>query len=133
MVKTRLYQPYTATGKTIFPERGKSGVYMIYKGENLRYVGFSANDLYKTMYRHFQSWQDEKQVRVVYKNLKDIKVRVVYCPPMQAAKLERALIIKYSPTDNPQKLLNFKIEKGEATVFQKFAVTNTTALEDVPF
>ena len=133
MIKTRLYSPYTPTGKTTFPERGKSGVYLIYKGENLRYVGFSAYDLYKTMYRHFQSWEDSNQRRVVYKNLKDIKVRVVYCPPAQAAKLERALIIKYKPTDNPQKLLNFKIQTGEASVFQKFALLNTTPIEDVPF
>ena len=106
---------------------------MIYKGDVLRYVGFSATDIYKTMYRHFQSWDDMTQKRVVYKNLKDIKVRVVYCAPIQAAKLERALIIKYSPMDNPQKLLNFKIESGEATVFQKFAMINTTSLDDVPF
>jgi len=133
MIKTRLYSPYTPNGKTTFPDRQKSGVYLIYKNDVLRYVGFSANDLYKTMYRHFQNWTDSSQKRVVYKNLKDIKVRVVYCTPVMAAKLERALIIKYSPTDNPQKLLNFKMETGEVNVFQKYAALNTTPIEDVPF
>lgn len=133
MIKTRLYNPYTADGKTTFPDRQKSGVYLIYKDENLRYVGFSANDLYKTMYRHFQKWTDFTQKRVIYTNLKGIKVRVIYCPPMQAANLERALIIKYSPSDNPQKLLNLKMEKGEVNAFQKYIALNTIPIEDVPY
>jgi excinuclease UvrABC nuclease subunit len=133
MIKTRLYSPYDAKGKTTFPSRARSGVYLIFKDEVLRYVGYSATDLYKTMYRHFQEWPDPRQVRIVYKNLKGIKVRVIYCTPAQAAKLERAIIIRHEPTDNPQKLLNFKMDAGETTVIKKYYSLPSTPVDDVPF
>jgi excinuclease UvrABC nuclease subunit len=133
MIKTRLYSPYDAKGKTTFPSRAKSGVYLIYKEDVLRYVGYSASDIYKTMYRHFQSWPDPKQVRVVYKNLKGVKVRVIYCTPSQAAKLERAIIIRHEPKDNPQKLLNFKMDAGETAVLKSYYTADATPVDDVPF
>lgn len=110
---------------------------MIYKDGVLRYVGYSASDIYKTMYRHFQNWPDAKQIRVVYKQLHDVKVRVIYCTPEQAAKLERALIIKHQPRDNPQKLINFKIDAGEKVsmfkIMKRYTTIESTPVDDVPF
>jgi excinuclease UvrABC nuclease subunit len=93
--------PYKGKNTT-FPEAVKrSGVYIIKKAGKIVYVGFSGTNIYKTMYRHFQSWNDRTQQRVTYKNLKNITVRVIYCTPVQANRLEKFLILKYKPIDNP--------------------------------
>ena len=97
-------QPYTADGKTKFPERGKTGVYLIKENNKIVYIGYSMNDLYKTMYRHFQTWNHSGQEVVSYNHKgNDIyTVRVVYCSPAQASRLEKYLIKKHKPRDNAQ-------------------------------
>jgi hypothetical protein len=94
--------PYTADGKTKFPERGKTGVYLIKENGKIVYIGYSLNDLYKTMYRHFQTWNHTGQEVVSYnaKGSDTYTVRVVYCTPSQADRLERYLIRKHKPRDN---------------------------------
>ena len=121
MIKTKKKPPYTQDGNTTFNQRNKAGVYLIYKKDSgLVYVGHSKTDLYTTLYRHFQSWEDKKQVRISYANDfifntpkseygKKFSVRVIYCTPSQAVKLERALILKYRPKDNPDKLEQYQI------------------------
>ena len=129
MKKTRLLPPYeTGTRRTTFKDRGKPGVYLIYKNSELRYVGMSSTNLYRTMYRHFQEWTDRKQERVVYKYLSGIKCRVIYCTANQAAKLERALILKYKPTDNPNKFDLYKIDESDEKI-----LTQARQAEEVPF
>lgn len=104
MKVTRFYPPYQPNGKTTFPEaQKKSGVYLIKKDKKLVYVGYSETDLYKTMYRHFQSWNDPTQYRVTYqKQLKkhSFTVRIIFCTPGQAKRLEAYLILRYTPEDN---------------------------------
>jgi hypothetical protein len=92
------------------------------------------------MYRHFQSWNDKRQIRVTYYNLKDIKVRVIYTnTPQQASKLEKALIIKLKPTDNPtQYWLNYDTDKSEDKIYNNFMELNSTDIitlkdTDLPF
>ena len=118
MKKTRLTPPYNDNGKTNFKLK-KSGVYLIYKNDILRYVGFSKNNVYKAMYRHFQSWNDRTQQRVVYNNLKGIKVRVIYTnTPKQAYDLEKACIIKLKPKDNIQQYwLNYDTSPSEDKIY----------------
>lgn len=117
--RTRALPPYKENGSTSFPLRKQPGVYLIYRvkdtgygtDKELRYVGFSRTDVYKALYRHFQQWNDRqadagmREPRVVYKVRGTVKVRVVYCrTATQAAELEKALIIKHRPSDNPDKL-----------------------------
>ena len=102
MKKSRWKTPYTVAGSTAFPLREKSGVYLIRKDGEIVYIGMSQTDVYKTMYRHFQKWNDKRQIRVHY-GRKDCTVRVIYCNKAQALKLEKALIVKYKPVDNPEK------------------------------
>lgn len=118
MIKTKKISPYTPEGKTNFKLK-KCGVYLIYKDEVLRYVGFSKTNLYKTLYRHFQSWNDKTQSRVTYNNLKGIKVRVIYTnTPKQAYDLEKACIIKLKPKDNIQQYwLNYDTSKAEEKIY----------------
>lgn len=103
--KTPYKPPYDALGNTNFPDREKSGVYLIKEGKDIVYIGASGVDVYKTIYRHFQSWKDDKQKRVTYEeklrwNKDRYKVRVIYCSVIRAGNLEIALISKYKPRDN---------------------------------
>jgi hypothetical protein len=100
----KFISPYTAQGKTKFPERGKTGVYLIKENGKITYIGYSMSDLYKTMYRHFQVWNHRGQEVVSYnaQGNDNYTVRVIYCTPQQAARLERYLISKHKPRDNAQ-------------------------------
>lgn len=87
--------------------RNKIGVYKIYKDSRLIYVGHSKTNLYKTILRHFQGWNDSNQLdRISYK--KDLlkfkfKVQVTLTKTGEDAEvLESALIEKFSPKDNKQ-------------------------------
>jgi len=136
MRRTKYLPPYTATGRTTFPARGRPGVYVIKKAGKLRYIGFSQSDVYKAMYRHFQSWNDNSRPdpRVVYRNLADIRVRVIYTDSaQQAARLERALIIRFRPPDNPQQLLNLDTTTTDERIMDQAANADWLPLTDVPF
>jgi hypothetical protein len=112
LLKTRLEPPYKTDNKTTnFPLRNRPGCYLIYKNDVLRYVGYAGKDVYTTMYRHFQNWKDRSQHRNTYDRA-SCKVRMIYTTTAkQAENLETALIIKYKPRDNGNKLqtiLNFQ-------------------------
>lgn len=123
--------PYNKNGNTTFPDSLKqSGVYIIKKGAEIVYVGFSATNLYKTMYRHFQRWDSSTQTRVVYKNTRDITVRIVYCTPSQAVRLEKYLILKHRPKDNPNKYEAYEADYQEREAGEIYRYTET---EEVPY
>lgn len=101
-----------------FNLRNVGGVYLIYKGDTLVYCGYSSNNVYRTLYRHFQEWGSSQQIRTVYTNLKDIKVRVIYCKnPKQASQLEKAIIIKHKPRDNQNKYSLYTTDKAEEQIY----------------
>lgn len=91
--------------------QGKAGVYIIQKkgGRKPLYIGHSTTNLYVTILRHFQSWDDKRQVRVTYPK-QGYNVRVIVTTPKRAIALERALIIKHRPKDNPNKLSLFEVD-----------------------
>jgi len=120
MKRTKLLKPYREDGSTTFPARHLPGVYLIYSsnllGERLRYIGYSANDVYKALYRHFQAWNDrqaargERQERITYSPPSSYRVRVIYTRTRsQARELERALILDKAPPDNPDKLEGYQL------------------------
>lgn len=107
MKRTRRRPPYKPDGRTNFPVKAP-GVYMIHDGPEPVYIGFGKN-VYRALYRHFQRWDDPKQVRVTYPK-HGHTVRVVYTTDARKAeRLERALILKYKPRDNPNKLSNYTL------------------------
>lgn len=109
----------------------KPGVYLIKVNGQLRYIGYSATNVYKTLTRHFQSWDDPRQTRVTYPKNKNITARIVYTNTgAQAAKLERALILKYQPEDNPNKYAQYQITYKDEDFINDYQTTET---EDVPF
>lgn len=91
--------------KQIKDVNNKSGVYIIRKKGNKKfsYIGFSASNLYKTILRHFQSWNDPTQRRVTYSKY-GYEVKVLNASTKRAAAWEKFLIIKYKPIDNETKL-----------------------------
>ena len=131
MIKSAPVTAYDNNGRPRFKERGRPGCYIITKNGKTLYVGHSKRDIYKTLYRHFQSWNDRTQVRVTYNpNDTAIKVRIIYTnTPAQAATLERALIIKREPRDNPQKLLNYTTTEREETIYEQFTHLPTETIK----
>jgi excinuclease UvrABC nuclease subunit len=85
-------------------DKKQAGVYLIKSNQsgNIVYIGFSATNIYRTLYRHFQNWNDTKQNRYIYGKITHT-VRVILTTPTRAAILEKYLILKYFPRDNKDK------------------------------
>lgn len=88
----------------------QSGVYFIRRagGSQVLYVGHSAGQLKKTMYRHFQSWYDPAQHRATYDKTGYV-VRVIVCSRELAYNLEKFYLQKFKPRDAPQKYLEEEV------------------------
>ncbi len=136
MRRTKYLPPYTDSGRTTFPARARPGVYVIKKDGRLRSIGFSRSDVYKALYRHFQSWNDRSRPdpRVVYMQRAGITVRVIYTDtPAQAGRLERALIVRFQPPDNPTQYLDLQTTAADDALMDRAALADWAPVEDVPF
>ena len=152
MQRTKLFYPYAAPNVCSLKITG-SGVYYILEknwlGEfKLVYIGFSGNDVKKTLYRHFQKWIDKRHPdtkrvqrieRVTYFdnfNNKDYKCKVIFCKNSdEAAKLELSLIAKLQPRDNSMKLsLDNEMKFYSKQADESKQISNKIALvDDYPF
>lgn len=95
------------------------GVYLIKRGGVVRYIGHSSSQLYKTITRHFQSWEDRQQIRVTYPK-EGTTIRVIYTnTPAQARQLEKALIIKHQPPDNPNKYEQYVLDLSDKKIIEQ--------------
>lgn len=109
------------SGKTnVAGVKGRAGIYFIVEetinengrktGEEIVYVGMSSYDLYKTVTRHFQTWNDRDQVnRISYKSrivrkTHNYQIAAIVTSPTTAKLVEKELILMYAPRDNKQKL-----------------------------
>lgn len=107
MKASKFFYPYFKKGKALkcsldhSKVKDRTGVYLIKQNEKIVYVGYSIGSLYKTIYRHFQSWNDKAQERKVYDKT-GVKIRVFFCTPKQADRLETFFIQKLKPRDNKQ-------------------------------
>ena len=120
-----------AKARTVYKEPGKpnlkrfsglSGVYIIYR-EGLKspdYIGYSGSDLYKTITRHFQSWNDPTQVRVTFTQSEKRKVKILLCTPAKAAKIEALLIAKFRPIYNPKKIRLSQIKPEQQNKIESY-------------
>ena len=85
----------------------KSGIYYIKENGKLIYIGYSKTNLYKTILRHFQEWNDAYQSgRISYKdklNTHQYTVKIEFMPPKQAELVECQLIVRHKPRDNKRK------------------------------
>jgi len=140
MHKFKFKKPYKANGKTNFPDsQGRTGVYIIRVKGKIHYVGYSSNNLYRTLYRHFQVWNENRGTpHISYNHILDcgcIKVRIIYTnTAKQAYALEKALILKYKPLDNPNKLEDHQADPQEQKYMDKMAKEYFGATEEpAPF
>lgn len=136
--RSRWLSPYTEAGRTTFNEvRKRSGVYFIKKDGKIVYVGYSAGQLYKTLYRHFQAWNHPFQRVVTYKgqDRSRFSVRVILCTGTRAERLESYFIKTLEPIDNPDKLEALKkitpAMRRDAEEAQRVAVSQVDI--DEPF
>jgi predicted GIY-YIG superfamily endonuclease len=119
----------------------RPGVYIIRSKRTKKpvYIGYSGTNLYKTITRHFQSWDDPTQVRTVYENKGAYQIRIVITrTPARAEALERALIVKFKPRDNPNKLEMYQSEKDLNKAEKKELKSyldgdQLTPVDDIPF
>lgn len=108
--------------------RRRPGVYMIKVNGTLRYIGYSGTHVYKTLIRHFQAWDDPRQVRITYPRATYVTARVIYTnTARQAAALEKALIIKYQPTDNPEKYRQAVLDLEEKEIINEYHAADVEA------
>lgn len=99
----------------------KPGVYLIKVNGKLKYIGYSSTNVYKTFTRHFQSWDDPRQIRITYPRASYVTARLIYTNTgIQAAKLERALILKYQPEDNPNKYNQYQLNLPEQIILDDY-------------
>jgi excinuclease UvrABC nuclease subunit len=139
--KTRFVKPYKEkNGKFVvnLPTCSKcyeSGVYLIKsdKTGKVIYIGYSATNLYKTITRHFQTWNDKQQNRFVY-DKRYYTIRVIFTSSERSALLEKYLIEKYQPRDNKMKYDNYLSakESNQAENIEQNAEF-ISVLEDAPF
>ena len=126
--KTPWFDPYDKAGKCNLKDTG-TGVYLIQKESKLLYIGFSGKDVKKTMYRHFQSWDDRKQQRFTYPKT-GCRVRIIWVSTEKAAfDLENSLILRLKPKDNLNKLDTYQ---QRAKDFEKEYLDAETIKPDEP-
>lgn len=107
MKASKYFKPYfkTAKGKEKCSLNNeftkKAGAYLIRDADSKEplYVGMSKTNIYRTLYRHFQSWTDG-QHRVTFKKFNDVEVRIIETTATEAARVERFLIRKTKPSKN---------------------------------
>lgn len=125
-------RPFNAKGRSNLGfTNGKTGVYIIRekKARGKRYatvyVGHSAGDLYKTITRHFQEWNDKEQPqRVTYKSFLPFRkyiIQVAFCHRSQLLPLEAGLIERYQPRDNTSQMQFNLSERGRELAKGLFA------------
>jgi hypothetical protein len=124
--KYKNIKPYNEKGKPTFKKRNVKGVYIIRNKKDILYIGYSGTDLYKTMYRHFQKWNDKSQIRIEYKNTNNLKIDIILTSTkLQASRLEKALIIKHKPKDNPEQYwLTFDTDDKEQEIYKEYLYKN---------
>lgn len=95
---------YGKTSEAFRRLQGKRGTYKLYEGKKLVYVGSSNSDLYKTILRKFQEWNDGNRGRLHYdaseKNYRVKAVIMPYASLNQILDAEYHFIQKLKPRDN---------------------------------
>ena len=133
MKKSKFLPPYDTNGKTTFKNtQGKSGVYIIKEKGKTVYIGYSKNNLYRTLYRHFQAWTHKYQEVTSYKDRLHngtYTVRVILTTPTQAQRLEGYLINRQQPRDNQLKIKYYQEHDTAGAVEYRKAED----LEPMPF
>lgn len=127
--------PYKGNGRTNFPNSKKrAGVYIIKENGKIVYIGHSQSNLYKTLYRHFQTWNHKYQEVISYQSRlsrNNYTVRIIYTTPAQAVRLERYLVMKYQPRDNTVKYEGYQLNAFDQNTYKTYQQTEVET--EAPF
>ena len=124
MIKTKFRQPYSASGKTTLKKDAITGVYIIKENGKIVYIGVSRRNIYKTLYRHFESWNHPVQDVTSYcMGTHKYTYRVVFCSSLQAHVLEKILIKKLKPRDNRHKHPDYIIKDYRKKIYDQYLKT----------
>ena len=134
LYRSKWFKPYRNKKPTL-PSKyyNRAGVYLIRSKKTKRpvYVGYSANNLKRTLYRHFQVHNDDKQQRFVYDKNK-YEIKIYRTGSKTAERLEKYLIEKLNPKNNKEKYDRIKRAKEPfpySNFFQQYSVEE----EEMPF
>jgi len=142
-VKTKWFPPYVIKNNKLKPnlqiqsKKFNTGVYFVKdaKTNKILYVGYSGVNLYKTMYRHFQKWTS-KQYRVRFNKL-GYKVKIIFCSPDKAQRLEKYYIQKFKTLLNKHQYeADFETAKDTDEVNKFYGVKDIVTInpgEEYPF
>ncbi len=112
------FKVYVKKGDQYRPNPGLKitapGIYFIKNtaGE-IVYIGYSSYNTEKTLFRHFQDWNDRQQERITYDGRRNYKARIISSTAARAAAVEKMLILKHRPKDNPMKYKAYKFSDHE--------------------
>jgi excinuclease UvrABC nuclease subunit len=125
-VKSVWFYPYVVKNNKLKPnlrlgsKKFNTGVYFIKNAETneIVYIGFSQSNLHRTLYRHFQVWNDEALQKAgknrIVLNKRNHKVKIIFCSGSKALKFEKILIQRYKPKFNKlQYDLDFELNKNK--------------------
>lgn len=116
LVQFSKWIPQYNGSKTNFPSiRNKYGVYFIRNVfGDIVYVGFSQSNLYKALYRHFQTYNDQHaQRRIYYSDRSFYEVMIGLCEKRYAGMLEKYYINELQPIDCEFKYADLDYEPAE--------------------
>ena len=92
--KSKWNEPYNKKRTTLDKKlSNKPGVYLIKSKQTgeIKYVGYSSNNIKRTLYRHFQQHNDRQQERYIFDRHKHL-IRVIETSKTRAPQLEKYLI-----------------------------------------
>ncbi len=114
------FAPYNARNKTNFSKitSEKFGVYFIREKQSKEvvYIGYSKNNLYKALYRHYQYYKDSGyQIRNNYER-DETEVMIATTSKANAYRLERHFILEYNPRDTTHRYKDYQNEEKTQTI-----------------
>jgi len=134
LYRSKWFKPYKNGKSQLSPKYYRTaGVYIIKSKKTNRpvYVGYSANNLKRTLYRHFQKWRHKYQDTTTYDPAHYL-IKIYRTGSKTANKYEKFLIDKLKPRDNKNKYPSL-FEQGETeNPYKEFFAQYTTTEED-PF
>jgi hypothetical protein len=134
LYRSKWFSPYKNGKSQLSPKYYKSpGVYIIKSKKTNKpvYVGYSANNLKRTLYRHFQKWNHKYQDTTTYDPAK-YSVRIYRTGSKTANRYEKYLIDKLKPKDNKLKYPSL-FEKGETEQPYNDFFKSVQVTEELPF
>ena len=115
----------------------KAGVYIIKEDGVIVYIGKSNYNLYRTLYRHFQYWNDKRLSRTTYIDYissKEYSCAYILTPDILTTDdLEKKLIFQEQPRDNKEKYEKYNNEKLMSDQFLESVEESEEKITEIPF